>query len=80
MATKPVGKAGVEEEAPAVHRIRITLTSKNVKNLEKGASQQAQPNVVDSRPCHMHAAARPMHGCSSCSSHVVSLVRVRSVR
>jgi hypothetical protein len=35
MATKPV-KTGVEEEGPAVHRIRITLTSKNVKNLEKG--------------------------------------------
>ena len=37
MATKPVaGKEGVEAEGPAVHRIRITLTSKNVKNLEKG--------------------------------------------
>mmetsp|Transcript_14556 Transcript_14556/g.31709 ORF Transcript_14556/g.31709 Transcript_14556/m.31709 type:complete len:121 (+) Transcript_14556:88-450(+) len=35
MATKPAQKAGVEEEGPAVHRIRITLTSKNVKNLEK---------------------------------------------
>lgn len=30
-----IKKAGVEEEAPQVHRIRITLTSKNVKNLEK---------------------------------------------
>lgn len=37
MATKPgVEKVGVEAEAPQVHRIRITLTSKNVKNLEKG--------------------------------------------
>lgn len=37
MATKAgVEKAGVEAEAPQVHRIRITLTSKNVKNLEKG--------------------------------------------
>jgi small subunit ribosomal protein S20e len=36
MATKAVGKAGLEENAPQVHRIRITLTSKNVKNLEKG--------------------------------------------
>ncbi|GLC45366.1 40S ribosomal protein S20 [Pleodorina starrii] len=36
MASKPgVEKAGVEAEAPQVHRIRITLTSKNVKNLEK---------------------------------------------
>lgn len=33
-----VKKAGVEEEAPQVHRIRITLTSKNVKNLEKVSS------------------------------------------
>lgn len=29
------GKAGVEEAQEAVHRIRITLSSKNVKNLEK---------------------------------------------
>ena len=34
-ATKPV-KTGVEEgEAAPIHRIRITLTSKNVKSLEK---------------------------------------------
>lgn len=37
MATKPAaGKPGVEENLPQVHRIRITLTSRNVKNLEKG--------------------------------------------
>ena len=37
-AMKPVAKAGVEEaEAAPIHRIRITLTSKNVRNLEKGA-------------------------------------------
>ena len=35
-ATKPVGKPGAEEETAPVHRIRITLTSRNVKNLEKG--------------------------------------------
>jgi hypothetical protein len=35
-ATKPAGKPGVEEDLPQVHRIRITLTSRNVKNLEKG--------------------------------------------
>ena len=29
-------KAGVEEDAASSHRIRITLTSRNVKNLEKG--------------------------------------------
>mmetsp|Transcript_655 Transcript_655/g.1361 ORF Transcript_655/g.1361 Transcript_655/m.1361 type:complete len:120 (-) Transcript_655:71-430(-) len=33
--SKPVGKAGLEDDGPALHRIRITLTSKNVKNLEK---------------------------------------------
>ncbi|KAK9785506.1 hypothetical protein WJX73_000898 [Symbiochloris irregularis] len=32
---KPAGKPGLEEDTAAVHRIRITLTSKNVKNLEK---------------------------------------------
>jgi small subunit ribosomal protein S20e len=31
------GKPGLEEELPQVHRIRITLTSRNVKSLEKGA-------------------------------------------
>jgi small subunit ribosomal protein S20e len=31
------GKGGVEEDAP-VHRIRITLTSRNVKSLEKVCS------------------------------------------
>lgn len=36
-AIKPAQKPGVEEaEAAPIHRIRITLTSKNVKNLEKG--------------------------------------------
>ena len=38
-AIKPVQKPGVEEaEAAPIHRIRITLTSKNVKSLEKGGS------------------------------------------
>ena len=37
-AVKPAaGKPGLEEEAAPVHRIRITLTSRNVANLEKGA-------------------------------------------
>ena len=37
MAMKPAtSKPGVEEEGPRVHRIRMTLTSRNVKNLEKG--------------------------------------------
>lgn len=35
MPMKP-GKVGVEEAVETVHRIRITLSSKNVKNLEKG--------------------------------------------
>mmetsp|Transcript_33394 Transcript_33394/g.94589 ORF Transcript_33394/g.94589 Transcript_33394/m.94589 type:complete len:122 (-) Transcript_33394:57-422(-) len=36
MAMKPAtSKPGVEEEQARVHRIRMTLTSRNVKNLEK---------------------------------------------
>ncbi|RMC15383.1 hypothetical protein DUI87_07574 [Hirundo rustica rustica] len=35
MAFKDTGKAPVEQEV-AIHRIRITLTSRNVKSLEKG--------------------------------------------
>ncbi len=38
-ALKAVGKPGQEEDVAQVHRIRITLTSRNVKNLEKGAQQ-----------------------------------------
>lgn len=39
MAALPMkpGKVGVEEATETIHRIRITLSSKNVKNLEKGA-------------------------------------------
>ncbi|BDA42641.1 40S ribosomal protein S20 [Coccomyxa sp. Obi] len=37
-AVKPIGKPGQEEDVPQVHRIRITLTSRNVKNLEKVCS------------------------------------------
>lgn len=33
---------GLGQEESRVHRIRITLTSKNVKNLEKGASAITQ--------------------------------------
>lgn len=36
-AMKPT-KAGLEEPQEPVHKIRITLSSKNVKNLEKGAN------------------------------------------
>ena len=35
MAFKDTGKTPVEPEV-AIHRIRITLTSRNVKSLEKG--------------------------------------------
>ena len=39
MAMPPMmkpGKLGLEEAQEMLHRIRITLSSKNVKNLEKG--------------------------------------------
>lgn len=35
VAMKPT-KQGLEEPLEQLHRIRITLSSKNVKNLEKG--------------------------------------------
>jgi small subunit ribosomal protein S20e len=47
MATKPAGKPGLEEDLPQVHRIRITLTSKNVKNLEKGEHLESIPTAAD---------------------------------
>lgn len=36
-AMKPT-KPGLEEAQEQIHKIRITLSSKNVKNLEKGSS------------------------------------------
>lgn len=36
-AMKPA-KAGLEDAQEQIHKIRITLSSKNVKNLEKGNS------------------------------------------
>lgn len=56
MATKPAAKPGMEDgEGAHVHRICITLTSKNVKSLEKGACQPralpaAERNLRDCRP------------------------------
>ena len=58
-AMKPAGKPGLEEDAAPIHRIRITLTSRNTAALEKGAAA----------PMHSHgggqaaseAAARPAH-------------------
>lgn len=41
VAKPGVEKAGVEAEVAQVHRIRITLTSRNVKNLEKGEHHAA---------------------------------------
>lgn len=37
-AIKPAVKPGYEETQEPFHKIRITLSSKNVKNLEKGLS------------------------------------------
>lgn len=58
MATKPAaGKPGLEEELPQVHRIRITLTSKNVKALEKG---EPEPHT------QQHSNKLPLHCSSDC--------------
>lgn len=35
-AIKPAVKPGLEETQEPLHKIRITLSSKNVKNIEKG--------------------------------------------
>ncbi len=46
----------MEAEAPQEHRIRITLTSKNVKPLEKGEHRLAG---------HLRHGARPRGSCST---------------
>merc|ERR1712071_397967 len=48
MGKKEVPALGLEEETGKVHRIRITLTSRNVKNLEKVCSKLKQ-NAVDTK-------------------------------
>lgn len=58
MATKPVAKQGVEEEGPQVHRIRITLTSKNVKNLEKGEAPASSRPAGAAPTRHLLACTR----------------------
>ncbi|CAO3627708.1 unnamed protein product [Cunninghamella blakesleeana] len=43
VAKNPSEKSGLEEEVqPKIHRIRITLTSRNVKNLEKVSTDLIQ--------------------------------------
>ena len=37
---KPPKQLGAEEPQEQIHKIRITLTSKNVKNLEKGTQKE----------------------------------------
>ena len=57
-ALKAVGKPGQEEDVAQVHRIRITLTSRNVKNLEKG-TQQPSPHT----PASIRRDRCPVHFC-----------------
>uniref|UniRef100_A0A8C3WHQ0 Ribosomal protein S20 n=1 Tax=Catagonus wagneri TaxID=51154 RepID=A0A8C3WHQ0_9CETA len=45
MAFKDTGKTPVEPEV-AIHRIRITLTSRNVKSLEKDSENNDQKNPL----------------------------------
>lgn len=49
-AYKPpqAGGKGADEEAVRVHRIRITLTSKNVVNLEKGERGKQSVSAANS--------------------------------
>lgn len=50
-AVKPAaGKPGMEEEAAPVHRIRITLTSRNVRNLETGMPSLPQLHATLAAP------------------------------
>lgn len=47
----PKGKQGYEEAIePKIHRIRITLTSRNVKNLEKGMSLVVEVRCTNLMP------------------------------
>uniref|UniRef100_A0A2K5Q7D9 Ribosomal protein S20 n=3 Tax=Euarchontoglires TaxID=314146 RepID=A0A2K5Q7D9_CEBIM len=45
MAFKDTGKTPVEPEV-AIHRIRITLTSRNVKSLEKDFENHYKKNTL----------------------------------
>jgi small subunit ribosomal protein S20e len=61
------GKAG-EQETARVHRIRITLSSRHVANLEKGAP--ALPTAAcNSRHFHTHGGRSPLSSlpCTVCA-------------
>jgi len=65
-AMKDAVKPGVEEAAP-VHRIRITLSSRNVKNLEKGASTPPPPPpllVTSAHTCFGSVCTFGTRGCA----------------
>ena len=69
MAMKPHGKPGLEDDSSPIHRIRITLTSRNVKNLEKGAPWAHMGALPSSASLFSHS---PWQLCS--------LLRHKSVR
>lgn len=77
MATpyKPPQKQGVEESNEvAVHRIRITLTSRNVSSLEKGTWKDARADWRVSGPEAIARAVRgdglPIMGVASATSGI----------
>lgn len=49
-AMKPT-KPGLEEAQEQIHKIRITLSSKNVKNLEKGSSLISYSSLDNTLMC-----------------------------
>ena len=58
MAMKPAaGKPGLEEEGAGVHRIRITLTARNVRSLEKGEAAAPAHNTAASYRCMLTLAS-----------------------
>lgn len=74
MATKPVSKPGLEEEVAQVHRIRITLTSKNVKALEKGEQQASSSTYASDGKVLFRQQQRSAHAlyANVCIARVMS--------
>uniref|UniRef100_A0AAQ5YWK8 Small ribosomal subunit protein uS10 n=3 Tax=Euteleostomi TaxID=117571 RepID=A0AAQ5YWK8_AMPOC len=81
MAFKDTGKAPVETEV-AIHRIRITLTSRNVKSLEKVCADlirgAKEKNLKVKGPVRMPTKVLKIvnqtnYDCSICHSHLGTL-------
>ncbi|XP_006900269.1 PREDICTED: 40S ribosomal protein S20-like [Elephantulus edwardii] len=72
MAFKDTGKTPVEPEV-AIHRIRITLTSRNVKSLEKVCADLIRGAKEKNLKIRIHKRFIDLHGPSEIVKQITSI-------